>query len=98
MVSHLLFADVSLLFFKADGASTREVKDMLSTYCQALGQQINMDKSSIHFAKGCSQSLGGEIKDILEVQNETLKEKYLGMPSDLGSSLNKAFIYLMDRV
>jgi hypothetical protein len=57
-----------------------------------------MDKSSIHFTKGCSQSLGVEIKDILEVQNETLKEKYLGIPSDLGSLLNGAFKYLMDHV
>ena len=65
---------------------------------QALGQQINMEKSSIHFAKGCGQSLREEIKDILEVQTETLKEKYLGMPSDVGSSINGAFKYLKDRV
>ena len=36
-----------------------------------------MDKSSIHFAKGCGQSLREEIKDILEVL-KLLKEKYLG--------------------
>ena len=97
-VSHLLFADESLLFFRADGESAREVKEVLEAYCQASGQQINMDKSSIHFGKGCSQSLGGEIKDILEVHNETLKVKYLGMPSNVGSSLNVAFKYLKDRV
>ena len=66
-VSHLPFADDSLLFFRVDGESAREVKEVLNIYCQALGQQINMEKSSIHFAKGCSQSLREEIKDILEV-------------------------------
>jgi hypothetical protein len=96
-ISHLPFADDSMLFFKADGASARAVKDVLSIYCQASGQQINMEKSSIHFAKGCDQSLREEIKDILEVQTETLKEKYLGMPSDVGSSINGAFKYLKDR-
>jgi len=57
-----------------------------------------MDKSSIHFAKGCGQSLREEIKNILDVHNEALKEKYLGMPSDVGSSINGAFKFLKDRV
>jgi hypothetical protein len=97
-VSHLLFADDSLLFFRADGKSAREVKEVLDAYCQASGQQINMDKSLIHFAKGCVQSLREEIKNILDVHNEALKEKYLGMPSDVGSSINGAFKFLKDRV
>jgi hypothetical protein len=57
-----------------------------------------MDKSLIHFAKGCVQSLREEIKNILDVHNEALKEKYLGMPSDVGSSINGAFKFLKDRV
>jgi hypothetical protein len=61
-ISHLLFADDSLLFFKADGASARAVKDVLSIYCQASGQQINMEKSSIHFAKGCDHLLRAATK------------------------------------
>jgi hypothetical protein len=32
------------------------------------------------------------------VPNETLNEKYLGMPSDMGKSLNGAFKYLKERV
>ena len=71
---------------------------MLDTYCQASGQQINMDKSSIHFAKGCGQSLREEIKNILDVHNEALKEKYLGMLSDVGSAIGGAFKFLKDRV
>ena len=60
--------------------------------------QVNMNKSSIHFAKGCSGSLRAEIKNILEVNNEALSDKYLGMPTDVGSSRNGAFKYLKDRV
>lgn len=59
---------------------------------------MNMDKSSIHFAKGCSGSLREEIKNILEVNNEALCEKYPGMPTEVGSSTNGAFKYLKDRV
>ena len=37
MVSHLLFADDSLLFFKANRESAETVTDVLNTYCQASG-------------------------------------------------------------
>lgn len=36
--------------------------------------------------------------DLLDVHNESLSEKYLGMPSDVGTATNGAFKYLMDRV
>ena len=98
MVSHLLFADDSLLFFKANRESALEVKEVLQLYCDASGQQVNMDKSSIHFAKGCRNNVREEIKDILQVHNVSLSEKYLGMPSDVGNSVNGAFKYLKDRV
>ncbi|GJM98367.1 hypothetical protein PR202_ga15374 [Eleusine coracana subsp. coracana] len=57
-----------------------------------------MDKSSIHFAKGCSNNLREEIMDILDVHNQTLNEKYLGMPLNVGIAMNGAFKYLKDRV
>ena len=59
---------------------------------------INTDKSSIHFSKGVSTVVRGEIMDSLEVHNEALSEKYLGMPTDVGVSTNGAFKYLKDRV
>ncbi|GJN20297.1 hypothetical protein PR202_gb07657 [Eleusine coracana subsp. coracana] len=57
-----------------------------------------MDKSSIHFSKGCASNLKDEIKEILRMQNEALSAKYLGMPTDVGSSSNGAFKYLKDHV
>ena len=39
-----------------------------------------------------------DIKGILNVPNETLNEKYLGMPSDIGASKNGAFKHLKDRL
>jgi hypothetical protein len=53
MVSQLLFADDSLLLFTATRESAQEIKDVLQLYCRASKQQINLDNSSIHFAKGC---------------------------------------------
>ena len=98
MASHLLFVDDSLLFFKANRESAEVVKEALNTYCQASGQRINADKSSIHFAKGVSGNIQEEIKASLQVHNVALSEKYLGMSTDVGLSTNGAFKYLKDRV
>ena len=62
-----------------------------------LGSALTISISSIYFSKGVPDSVRGEIKETLNVPNETLNEKYLGMPSDVGSSKNGAFKYLKDR-
>ncbi|XP_073362950.1 uncharacterized protein [Aegilops tauschii subsp. strangulata] len=58
-VSHLLFVDDSLLFFKANGMGANEVNQVLDAYCQATG--INYDKSSIFFCKGVPEAARDEI-------------------------------------
>jgi hypothetical protein len=63
-----------------------------------IGQRINRSKSSRHFGKGCPEPIREEIKVLLEVPNETLSEKYLGMPTDVGKSMNDAFKYIKDRI
>lgn len=98
IVRHLLFADESLLLFKADRENAEQVTSILNLYCSASGQQMNLDKSSIHFAKGCSVVARNEIKEILDVHKEALSEKYLGMPTDVATSMNTAFTYHKDWV
>ena len=71
---------------------------MLDTYCLATGQRIIFEKSSIYFSKGVPKNIRTDIKGLLQVANETLNEKYLGMPCDAGSSTNGAFKYLKDRL
>jgi hypothetical protein len=97
-INHLLFADDSLLFLGATREGAIETMGVLSKYCNASGQRINMDKSSVFFSKGCPGALKDGIKEKLDVQRETLQEKYLGLPSDMGSSKNAAFKYLRDKV
>jgi len=69
------------------------------TFCKFTVELLaNLEKSSIHFAKGRRQGTRTEMKAILDVHNKSLSEKYLGMPSDVRSSSNGAFKYLKDRV
>ena len=46
-VNHLLFADDNLLFFEANELSAVRINDLLRTYCNASGQRVNTEKSSI---------------------------------------------------
>ena len=69
-VNHLLFADDSLLFFSASTEGALEVKDVLLKYCNASGQRINVDKSSVFFSRGCPEGIKEGVKSELDVQRE----------------------------
>jgi hypothetical protein len=70
-VNHIMFPDDSLMFFEASTRQALEVKSILTKYCNALGKQINMNKSSIFFSKGCPKVIKQEIKDEITVHKET---------------------------
>jgi hypothetical protein len=46
-MSHLLFADDSLLFFKGTAQQATMVKDILDSYEQGMGQLVSLGKCSI---------------------------------------------------
>lgn len=57
-----------------------------------------IERSQHFFSKGFPEMVRGQVKTILQVPNEKLSEKYLGMPTDVGMSKNGAFKYLVDRL
>jgi hypothetical protein len=56
-VSHLLFADDTLLFFKATVQEAEQVKEIVEVYGRATGQLINHGKCSTMFSRGCPDAL-----------------------------------------
>jgi len=97
-INHLFFADDSILFFKARANVAEGVQPMLADYCNASGQRINYDKSSIFFSKKCSENSKEQVKQKVNVHNEALTERYLGLPTDVGRTKNGAFKYLKNQV
>jgi hypothetical protein len=79
-ISHLLFADDSLLFFKADTEQAGKMKNVLCNYELATGQLLSPEKCSILLGNKCSDIMGQQVMTILNVQTESFEEKYLGLP------------------
>jgi hypothetical protein len=75
-----LFADDSLLFFKADTEQAGKMKNVLCNYELATGQLLSPEKCSILLGNKCSDVMGQQVMTILNVQTESFEEKYLGLP------------------
>jgi hypothetical protein len=87
-ISHLLFADDSLLFFKAHGSQALRVKEVSDMYASSTGQLINPGKCSIMFGDSCPLQLRVEVKEALQVTQESFETKYLGLPTPDGRMCN----------
>jgi len=97
-ISHLLFADDSLLFCQASEKETQEVLEILKLYAEALGQCINMEKFSVYFSSNTPSHKRELIKAMLGVSEVERFEAYLGLPTLVGRSKYHTFSFLKDRV
>ena len=79
-ISHLLFADDSLLFFKGSLEQALAIKHILTTYEEGTGQLLRPDKCSILFGKRCSMEDQVAILVVLKITFDGFEDKYLGLP------------------
>jgi hypothetical protein len=97
-LSHLFFADDSLLFYKANSVEWRRLLRILDVYEVASGQKLNMEKTSIFFSRNTSVDKREEISRLSGLQATQSYDKYLGLPTLVGKSRMKSFQSLKDRV
>jgi hypothetical protein len=90
-VTHLFFADDSILFCKANNTDCQQLLNIFETYEKASGQKINMDKSSIHFSRNTSMPRQSEIKAKFAEMRDAHPNKYLGLPTIIGRSKSEVF-------
>ncbi|KAI5323870.1 hypothetical protein L3X38_032943 [Prunus dulcis] len=90
-ITHLFFADDSVLFCKAEEQEVRNMKSILDCYERGSGQAINYDKSSIFFSHNCPMRTRRQVVDILKVQQKDGFGRYLGLTADFGASKRAVF-------
>nr|XP_027096090.1 uncharacterized protein LOC113715987 [Coffea arabica] len=96
-ISHLFFADDSLIFCKADTSQAEEVLRILEKYEKGSGQMINMDKSSVFFSKNVTQEDQEEICSRLGNIRMVHQGKYLGLPMVITRTKEQIFGYIRDK-
>lgn len=98
MITHLFFADDSLLFFKADQESCRNIKECFDMYEGASGQLINYEKSALTFSP-CTRKINQQrVKQYLRIKESKSHELYLGAPSFSLRRKRIQFGYLKERM
>ncbi|KAM2182087.1 hypothetical protein ACFX1Q_032619 [Malus domestica] len=90
-ISHLFFADDSMVFCKFDETEARQVVKILEEYGNEFGQIVNLEKSSIFFGKGCSKKEKKCIVTSMNIQAKHGFNKYLGIQADFGHSKKAVF-------
>ena len=80
-LTHLLFADDSLIFCRATMEECDNVLDILKEYEEASGQKMNRSKTSLFFSKSTPEEVKFGIKVALGVPEILHYEKYLGLPA-----------------
>ena len=97
-VTHLFFADYSLLFCKANSQECNIVLEILDKYERASGQRINHDKTQLFFSSNTNQQVRNSIKGRLGVLVSHQFDKYLGLPSFVGRGKKQSYSYICERI
>lgn len=83
-ITHLLFADDSLIFTRATKKDCSCLKFFFYCYTTTSGQVFNYEKLSMFFSQNTKHELITSIKNIFQLQVVSRHEKYLGLPSMVG--------------
>jgi len=78
-LTHLMFVDDLVLFYKADGPTIHITKSALTLFSRCARLEANLQKSQLVLG-GCSQELHTQCLQATNYQDSHFPMKYLGVP------------------
>uniref|UniRef100_A0A803PQY8 Reverse transcriptase domain-containing protein n=1 Tax=Cannabis sativa TaxID=3483 RepID=A0A803PQY8_CANSA len=93
-ISHLMFADDTILFYRANVEEAESLQNCMETYGSWSGQQCSKHKSGILFSGSCTNDSRRQIMEKLGVGLVKGNEKHLGNPFLFSRSKRKDFQFL----
>lgn len=97
-ITHLFFADDSLLQVRADESQCEVIRRVLKEYEDSSGQVINLTKSAITFGRHVEDHRKAKIKEILGIEAEGGTGKYLGLPECFSGSKVEMLQYIQEKM
>ena len=97
-ISHILFVDDSLFFCKTQREECQTFLRILKHYEMVSDQQINFEKSSIHFGHKIDEPTRPELWNILGIHNLGGMRSYLGILENLCGSKIQVFGFIQERL
>jgi len=97
-VTHLFFADDSLMFTRANPLEAQKVLSILNTYEAASGQVVNVDKSEVSYSRNVSENMRNILQQSYGYKAVETHDRYLGLPAFIGRSKKIVFQNVHDRV
>ncbi|KAF7151111.1 hypothetical protein RHSIM_Rhsim02G0142900 [Rhododendron simsii] len=97
-ISHLLFADDTVVFCKAKRSELQVVDSILKDYRNASGQLINFQKSSMFFSRYAGPDLSSNLSAFMAIPVGGDLGHYLGLPAEIGKTKTEMFSYIKERV
>ena len=84
-ISHLMFADDVIIFFKVANQNTDKLSQTLQSFCELSGQKINGTKSVMMVSPNCDETIKEDLTRKLKVNIAEKIGKYLGIPVNPGT-------------
>lgn len=97
-LSHLFFADDSIIFMKANVKNCLCFLKLIKNFSEASGHCLDFAKSSIFFSKNINPVRKRLIEDLLQILGMKDNDKYMGLPSFWGRSKKEALSFLLQRI
>lgn len=97
-ISHLLFADNILIFYRANLEEVRHVQRCIQLYCKWTGQPFNRKKSGCFFSWNVLAKSKVSVKKCLGMRELNKKTKRLGLPLFVGKNKMGTFKELRRKV
>nr|XP_027082466.1 uncharacterized protein LOC113704793 [Coffea arabica] len=97
-ITHLFFTDDSLVFCKAKVQEAGKLMKVLKVYEEAMGQLINLEKSSVFFSKNTDQIVRNEFCQAVRSIQQVGQGKYLGLPMIITRSKKQVFGFIKNSI